>query len=124
MVRDYCSYVQERIQVYAFLQAMALVGTSFAPIYGGICSQYLGWRASFFGLSLMWALLLLVGSVGMVESCPDEKAQSFLKDIGKLMDLRLVALLFTETLVQSRQPISHSMPIAATWWRASFIDPP
>ena len=99
MVRDYCSDVQERLQMYAFLQAMALVGTSFAPFYGGICSQYLGWRASFFGLSLMWALLLLVGCVGMVESCPDEKAQSFLKDIGKLMDLLLVAPLFTEALV-------------------------
>lgn len=101
MVRDYCSDVNERLRMYAFLQVMALLGSSLAPFYGGICSEYLGWRASFFGLSLMWASLLCVGCVGMVESSPDQKAQSFLKDIGKLMDSRVVALLFTETCLQA-----------------------
>ena len=101
MVRDYGSDMQERLRMYAFLQFMALLGSSLAPFYGGVCSQYLGWRASFYGLSLMWALLLCVGCVGMVESCPDEKAQSYLKDIGKLMDLRIAALLFTEACIQA-----------------------
>lgn len=37
----------------------------------------------------------------MVESCPDERAESYFKDISRLWDLRLACLLATESLVMS-----------------------
>lgn len=80
---------------------MALIGSSFAPFYGGLCAEFLGWRASFFGLCLIWLVLASVACVGMVESCPDERAESYFKGISRLWDLRLACLLATESLVMS-----------------------
>ena len=101
MIRDYYSDLNARIRVSAFLQIMALIGSSFAPFYGSLCAEFLGWRASFFGLCLIWLVLASVACVGMVESCPDERAESYFKDISRLWDLHLACLLATESLVMS-----------------------
>eukprot|EP00435_Cladocopium_sp_Y103_P030144 s5166_g7.t1 len=101
MVRDYYSDFNERIRVSAFLQIMALLGSSIAPFYGGLCAEFLGWRASFFGLSLIWAVLASVGFAQMVECCPDESTESYLKDVARLWDSRLACLLLTESCVMA-----------------------
>lgn len=101
MIRDYHSDMNERIRVSAFLQIMALLGSSIAPFYGGVCAEFLGWRASFFGLSFIWAVLASIGFAKIVECCPDERPESYLKGIARLWDSRLACLLLTESCVMA-----------------------
>lgn len=99
MARDYFAEPSERFVVVAALQMMAFVGIALAPLVGGLGAHYLSWRASFFGLALIWGLLASYAGLAMVECCPDGESQSYLSDLSRILDPHLLCLLLTESCV-------------------------
>lgn len=99
MARDYFAEPSERFVVVAALQMMAFVGIALAPLVGGLGAHYWSWRASFFGLALIWGLLASYAGLAMVECCPDGESQSYLSDLSRILDPHLLCLLLTESCV-------------------------
>ncbi|CAE7879004.1 AQR1, partial [Symbiodinium sp. KB8] len=99
MARGYFAEPSERFVVVAALQMMAFVGIALAPLVGGLGAHYLSWRASFFGLALIWGLLASYAGLAMVECCPDGESQSYLSDLSRILDPHLLCLLLTESCV-------------------------
>ena len=64
-----------RFAVMAGFQMLGFVALSVAPVLGGLLAESFGWRSSFFGLSVIWAGLAVMGSF-MHESAPDTDVES------------------------------------------------
>ncbi|CAE7249119.1 ydgK [Symbiodinium natans] len=99
MARDYFPNPSERFRVMTTLQISAIVGTAVAPLYGGMCAAYLSWRLSFFGLAVVWGLLAAYAFWAMVESRPEGNNESYLKNVARILDPRLLCLLLTESCI-------------------------
>ena len=96
MARDYFADPETRFRVIAALQMMAFVGIAAAPMYGGLCAEFLNWRLSFIGLSVVWGLLALYAGFSMVECSPDVEHKGYFKDAARILDRHFLSLLLTE----------------------------
>ena len=67
----------------AGFQMLGFVSLSVAPVFGGLLAERFSWRSSFFGLSVIWAGLAVMGSF-MHECAPDDHQrtiQSYFEDL-------------------------------------------
>jgi len=97
MTRDYFPNPEQRFGIVAALQMMSIGGMLVAPVIGGFLAELFNWRMSFFVLALIWGTLAIYSYIAMVESCPDQEHDDYLKDVLRILDPHLLCLLLTES---------------------------
>eukprot|EP00438_Fugacium_kawagutii_P010985 Skav206616 [mRNA] locus=scaffold1562:212120:213565:+ [translate_table: standard] len=93
---DYLPKSEDRLALISYMQTLAMLSMTVAPIFGGFLAEFFTWRCSFFVLAIVWGLLGLYASAFLVESCPDSASGglSYLQTLQKVMVPDLLCLLF------------------------------
>lgn len=99
MARDHFQDPEGRVRIIAALQMIASVGIAVAPLCGGVCAHFLGWRVPFFSWAFIWMLMGLYAYANMMECCPDGPRESYLKDVQRILNPHLICLLLSESFM-------------------------